>query len=382
DLDLIGPASARVYAAAAIAQTGPLLVVTATGREADDLTAELRGVFGDSVALFPSWETLPHERLSPGTDTVGARMLLLRRLAYPDDARLGPPVRIVVTTARSLLQPMAPDLARTEPVTLTVGEDSDFDTTVHRLVELAYTRVDMVGKRGEFAVRGGILDVFPPTLEHPVRVEFWGDEVSELRMFSVADQRSIPEIDIDFVIAVPCRELLLTDDVRDRAAALAAEHPVVENSVPGSVPDMLAKLAEGIPVDGMEALLPLLKPTELATLPDHLPAGAPLLICDPEKVRTRAADLIKTGREFLEASWSTAAVGGDVPIDIEALGASGFLGFDDARDNARAGGHPWWTLSQLDSGSGEALQLDIRPAPSARGQQHNLDEIFAMLRAH
>ena len=240
----------------------------------------------------------------------------------------------------------------------------------------------MVGKRGEFAVRGGILDVFPPTLEHPVRVEFWGDEVSELRMFSVADQRSIPEIDIDFVIAVPCRELLLTDDVRDRAAALAAEHPVVENSVPGSVPDMLAKLAEGIPVDGMEALLPLLKPTELATLPDHLPAGAPLLICDPEKVRTRAADLIKTGREFLEASWSTAAVGGDVPIDIEALGASGFLGFDDARDNARAGGHPWWTLSQLDSGSGEALQLDIRPAPSARGQQHNLDEIFAMLRAH
>ncbi|WP_283613245.1 transcription-repair coupling factor [Mycolicibacterium poriferae] len=382
DLDLIGPASARVYAAAAIAQTGPLLVVTATGREADDLTAELRGVFGDSVALFPSWETLPHERLSPGTDTVGARMLLLRRLAYPDDARLGPPVRIVVTTARSLLQPMAPDLARTEPVTLTVGEDSDFDTTVHRLVELAYTRVDMVGKRGEFAVRGGILDVFPPTLEHPVRVEFWGDEVSEMRMFSVADQRSIPEIDIDTVIAVPCRELLLTDDVRDRAAALAAEHPVVENSVPGSVPDMLAKLAEGIPVDGMEALLPLLKPTELATLPDHLPAGAPLLICDPEKVRTRAADLIKTGREFLEASWSTAAVGGDVPIDIEALGASGFLGFDDARDNARAGGHPWWTLSQLDSGSGEALQLDIRPAPSARGQQHNLDEIFAMLRAH
>ena len=121
----------------------------------------------------------------------------------------------------------------------------------------------MVGKRGEFAVRGGILDVFPPTAEHPVRVEFWGDEVSEMRMFSVADQRSIPEIDVDSVIAVPCRELLLTDDVRGRAAELAAEHPVPENSVPGSVPDMLAKLAEGIPVDGMEALLPLLRPDEL-----------------------------------------------------------------------------------------------------------------------
>lgn len=382
DLSLVGPASARLFVASALAQSGPLLVVTATGREADDLTAELRGVFADAVALFPSWETLPHERLSPGVDTVGARMMVLRRLAHPDDARLGAPLRIVVTTARSLLQPMAPDLAQVEPVTLTVGADADFDDTVACLVELAYTRVDMVGKRGEFAVRGGILDVFPPTAEHPVRIEFWGDEVSEMRMFSVADQRSIPEIDIDTLIAVPCRELLLTADVRDRAAALSAEHPVVENSVPGSVPDMLARLSEGIPVEGMEALLPLLRPSDYATLPDHLPDGTPLLVCDPEKVRTRAADLIKTGREFLEASWSTAAVGGDVPIDIEALGASGYVSYDDARDASRAGGHPWWTLSQLDSGSGESTALDIRPAPSARGQQHNLDEIFAMLRAH
>lgn len=380
DLALTGPASARVYVASALAQTGPLLVVTATGREADDLTEELRGVLGDAVAMFPSWETLPHERLSPGVDTVGARLMLLRRLRYPDDARLGPPLRIIVTTARSLLQPMAPDIAEIEPVTLSVGTEIEFDSVVARLVDLAYSRVDMVGKRGEFAVRGGILDIFAPTAEHPVRIEFWGDEVTEMRMFSVADQRSIPEIELATLIAVPCREVLLTADVRERAAALAAEHPVLENSVPGSVPDMLAKLSEGIPVDGMEALLPLLRPTDLVPLSQHLPAGAPVLICDPEKVRTRAGDLIKTGREFLEASWSTAAVGGDVPIDIEALGASGFVGFGDARDAARAAGHPWWTLSQLSDGS--AMTLDIRAAPSARGQQHSVDEIFAMLRAH
>ena len=404
DLNLVGPASARVYVALALAQSGPLLVVTATGREADDLTAELRGVLGDAVALFPSWETLPHERLSPGVDTVGARLMLLRRLSHPNDERLGPPLQIVVTTARSLLQPMAQrrggdvggddtggdvtgEPAEFAPVTLTVGAevgfDRGFDGVVARLVDLAYTRVDMVGKRGEFAVRGGILDIFPPTFEHPVRIEFWGDEVSEMRMFSVADQRSIPEIDIDTVIAVPCREVLLTAEVKSRAAVLSAEHPVMENSVPGSVPDMLAKLAEGIPVDGMEALLPLLRPTgsnALATLPDHLPDGSPLLICDPEKVRTRAADLIKTGREFLEASWSTAAVGGGAPIDIEAMGASGFVGFNAARDAARSAGHPWWTLSQLDDGSTAAL--GIKPAPSARGQIHNTQEIFAMLRAH
>jgi len=380
ELALVGPASARLFVAAAMADAGPLLVVTATGREADDLTAELRAVLGDAVAMFPSWETLPHERLSPGVETVGARMMVLRRLARPEDQRLGVPLRVVVTTVRSLLQPMAPDLADVEPVTLTVGEDAEFDGILERLVELAYTRVDMVGKRGEFAVRGGILDVFPPTAEHPVRVEFWGDEVSEMRMFSVADQRSIPDIAVDSVIALPCRELMLTDEVRKRAAALSMDQPHDDNRVTGTVSDMLAKLAEGIPSDGMEALLPVLRPTELSLLSDHLPAGAPVLVCDPEKVRTRAADLIKTGQEFLEASWSVAAMGADAPIDLEALGGSGFRELADVRANAAVGGHPWWTLSQLADGS--ATELDIRSAPSARGQQNNLDEMFAMLRAH
>jgi transcription-repair coupling factor (superfamily II helicase) len=379
EMHVVGPAAARVFTAAALARGGPLLVVTATGREADDLTVELRGVLGAAVALFPSWETLPHERLSPGVETVGARQLLLRRLAHPDDVRLGPPLQVVVTTARSLLQPMTPELARIDPVQLAVGVEADFDETVARLVELAYTRVDMVGKRGEFAVRGGILDIFAPTAEHPVRVEFWGDEVSEMRMFSVADQRSITEIDVDHLIAVPCRELLLTDDVRHRAAALAAQRPQTANTVAGGIGDMLAKLAEGIAVDGMEALAPVLRPEELTLLTDQLAAGTPVLVCDPEKVRTRAADLIKTGREFLEASWSVAAIGGDAPVDVEALGGSGFRELDEVRAAATGGGHPWWTLSQLPDES--AFGLQVRPAPSARGQQ-SLEEIFAMLRAH
>ena len=379
-LAMVGPIGSRLFVASALARTDPLLVVTATGREADDLVGELRGVLGDAVTLFPSWETLPHERLSPGVETVGARMMVLRRLAHPDDARLGPPLRVVVTAARSLLQPMAPDLAEVEPVSLAVGAELDFDDVIERLVTLSYARVDMVGKRGEFAVRGGILDVFPPTAEHPVRVEFWGDEVSEMRMFAVADQRTIPEITVDDVVAVPCRELLLTDDVRQNAAALAAQIPVVENRVGETLADMLTKLAEGIPVDGMEALLPVLRPADLSLLHDHLPEGTPVLVCDPEKVRTRAGDLIKTGREFLEASWSVAAMGGDAPIDIEQLGGSGFRGLEEVREGAVASGHPWWTLSQLSNEA--AIEIDIRPSPSTRGQQHDVDELFAMLRAH
>ncbi len=380
ELSLVGPASARLFVASALAQQGSLLVVTATGREADDLAAELRGVFGSAVAVFPSWETLPHERLSPGVDTVGTRLMVLRRLAYPDDTRLGPPLRVVVTAARSLLQPMAPRLGHQEPVTLRVGQDIVFEEVIARLVELAYTRVDMVGRRGEFAVRGGILDIFAPTAEHPVRIEFWGDEVTEMRMFSVADQRSIPEIEVQTLIAVACRELLLTDDVRARAAELVAQHPPGSDAITGSVTDMLAKLAEGIPVDGMEALLPVLRPDDHALLVEQLAEGTPVLLCDPEKVRTRAADLIKTGREFLEASWSVAALGTEAPIDVEQLGGSGFAELDDVRGAAARAGHPWWTLSQLSDES--AVELDVRAAPSARGHQHDIDGIFAMLRAH
>ena len=201
-----------------------------------------------------------------------------------------------------------------------------------------------------------------------------------MRMFSVADQRSIPEISVEGLVAVACRELLLTDEVRARAAELAGQQPRPEHGVAGGVGDMLARLAEGIPVDGMEALLPVLRPDDMSLLTDQLADGTPVLVCDPEKVRTRAADLIKTGREFLEASWSVAAVGGDSPIDVEQLGGSGFRELDEVRLAARQSGHPWWTLSQLSDES--AIELDIRTAPSARGHQRDIDEIFAMLRAH
>jgi transcription-repair coupling factor (superfamily II helicase) len=115
-------------------------------------------------------------------------------------------------------------------------------------------------------------------------------------------------------------------------------------------------------------------------LTDQLAPGTPVLLCDPEKVRGRAADLIKTGREFLEASWSAAALGTDAPLDVEQLGGSGFADLDAVRAAAVRSGHPWWTVSQLSDES--AVELDIRAAPSARGHQHDIDEIFAMLRAH
>ncbi len=309
-----------------------MLAVTATGREGEDLLEALASLLGpDAVAFYPSWETLPHERLSPRADTVGRRLAVLRRLAHPEEFP-GGPLQVVIAPVRSVLQPQSAGLGDLEPLRLRSGDEMELEDAVRRLAGLAYARVEMVERRGEFAVRGGILDVFPPTEEHPLRVEFFGDEVDEVRMFAVTDQRSLGAA-TDGLFAPPCRELLLTDEIRSRAAALSKEHP--------ELAEILDALAEGRPVEGMEAFAPVLT-ERMVLLLDELPAGAHVVVADPERVRTRAADLTRTSAEFLEAAWSAASAGGAAPID---LGAAAYQQLADVRSHAGQIGVPWWTVT-------------------------------------
>jgi len=357
EYDLTAPAGIRPFVLAALATRAerPLLAVTATGREAEDLAAALRSLLPpDRVAEFPAWETLPHERLSPRSDTVGRRLAVLRRLAHPrDDDSAAGPIAVVVAPVRSVLQPLVTGLGDLEPVGVGSGDEVELDEVVERLAAAAYSRVDLVEKRGEFAVRGGILDVFPPTEEHPLRVEFWGDTVEEIRYFKVADQRSL-EVAAQGLWAPPCRELLLTDEVRARARALREEHPQLD--------DILGKLSEGIAVEGMESLAPVLV-DEMVLLLDQLPAGTHVVACDPERVRTRAADLARTSQEFLDASWGSAAAGGKAPVD---LGAASLKGIADVRERARELGIPWWTVTPF-GGEVEGAAVAAQPAPAYRG---------------
>src|SRR5918997_1456580 len=313
----------------------PVLLVTSTYRDAEELTTALECLLPpDDVAYYPAWETLPHERLSPRSDTVGRRLAVLRRLAGNDEL---PPPRVIVAPVRSVLQPQVKGLGDLKPVRLTVGEDMDLADLAASLVGAAYVRVDLVERRGEFAVRGGIVDIFPPTEEHPVRIDFFGDTVEEIRYFAVADQRSGPDTRTE-IIASPCRELLLTDDVRRRAFQLSQEHP--------ELIEMLDKIAQGHAVDGMEALSPALV-DGMELLVDLLPPDTSILVCDPELVRGRAIDLVKTSEEFLHASWAAAAGGGKAPID---LGASSYRPLADVRAAALARGLAWWTLSPFSAG--------------------------------
>ena len=387
ELELHGPAATRPLAVAALARAGhPVLAVTATDREAGELTAELADVLGAGVvAELPSWETLPHERLSPRADTVGRRLAVLRRLAHPEEGpQKGPgedptgPLQVVVTGVRSLIQPMLAGLGDIDPVRLRVGQVHDFDAVLARLVDLAYTRVDMVDRRGEFAVRGGIVDVFPPTADHPVRVEFWGEEISEIRSFAVADQRTLAPA--EELHAPPCRELLLTDEVRAAAARLVEQAPA------GPVAQLLEKIASGVPAEGMESLIPVLArgddgATRLQLLTEVMPVGTHVLLADPERIRTRAADLVRTGEEFLDASWMVAAGGGAAPVDIAVLdlSASAYRDLGEVAEHARHTGLAWWTLSPLATDTHGPLRLRITPAQSYHG---DVARAFADLRAH
>ncbi|MDQ0942890.1 transcription-repair coupling factor [Streptomyces sp. V1I1] len=360
-VDLVGPPAARAFAVAALARESgrPVLAVTATGREAEDLAAALRSLLPEEgIAEYPSWETLPHERLSPRSDTVGRRIAVLRRLAHPaDDDPAAGPVSVVVAPVRSVLQPQVKGLGDLEPVALRTGESADLGEVTEALAAAAYSRVELVEKRGEFAVRGGILDVFPPTEEHPLRVEFWGDDVEEIRYFKVADQRSL-EVAEHGLWAPPCRELLLTDDVRQRAAALAEQHP--------ELGELLGKIAEGIAVEGMESLAPVLV-DDMELLIDVLPKGSMAVVCDPERVRTRAADLVATSQEFLQASWAATAGGGDAPIDVD---AASLWGIADVRDRARELGMMWWSVSPFAADeelSDDTIKLGMHAPEMYRG---------------
>ncbi|MCW2940354.1 MAG: sle [Actinomycetia bacterium] len=359
--DLVAPPALRPMLTAALAGTGrTVLAVTATGREAEDLTAALTSLLDPAtVAHFPAWETLPHERLSPRSDTVGQRLAVLRRLSHPDpgDPSSGP-LQVVVTPVRAVLQPIVSGLGDLEPVRLRGGEDADFDDVVRRLVGAGYRRVDTVDKRGEIGVRGGILDVFPPTEEHPLRVEFWGDTVEEIRYFKAADQRSL-EVAQDGLWAPPCRELLLTEEVRERARALAEEHPALR--------DVLERIGDGDAVEGMEAFSPVLA-DHMELLLDLLPADSQIFLCDPERIRSRAEELVRTSQEFLEASWVNAAAGGEAPID---LGAAAYKSLAEIRERASGLDLPWWTttpLTQDEELDGNALTIGAHAAESYRGE--------------
>ena len=360
------PEGLRPALAAATARRGgrPVVLVVASGRESEETVGALRSWYdGDpnDIAQLEAWETLPHERLSPRADTVASRMAVFRRLTHPSAANpMFGPIRILVMPVRSLIQPVVRGLGDVEPLVFARGEELALDEASARLVENAYTRVDLVMDRGEFAVRGGIIDVFPPTAPHPVRIEFFGDEIDTIRQFHASDQRTYGDA-LASIWATPCRELQLTQAVRDRAKSLIGQIPNAD--------DMLESIANAIPVEGMESLMPALI-DDMEPISGMLDDHAVIMLSDPEKLRRAADDLAKTANEFLAASWHVAASGHGAGAPISFDQAS-FLDFEETISALAYSRHDVWKLSSfgVDATMPNHMQLAARNPGEYRGNE-------------
>ena len=366
-VDLIAPQGAMapvvdvITRFRAAAKLSPVqLLVVSTGREAEDVAATLRSLDPSAEILeFPSWETLPHERLSPSPETVGRRLKVLHRLNSLANAKSQPEHAVyVLASVRAVLQPVVSGLASHPPLTLTQGAEYLLFELSLKLIEMAYHRVDMVTKRGEFAVRGGILDIFPTTAEHALRLEFFGDELEDIREFSVADQRSIHNSDgtianIKSIEIYPAREIIITPNVASRAREMLHEFP--------NISTMLAKIAEGIPVDGMESLAPVLVDA-MIPFTDYLPKDALATLLSPEKSAARAHSLVETNDEFLHAAWDAATEGAQAPIDLSSGGFVEMSQFKDALD-----GRQLFTISQFGADDETLINLGLFEVPNFKG---------------
>ena len=340
----------------------PVIVVTHSSRRASELAEELRA-FSTGVLEFPAWETLPHERLSPNSDTVAKRISALYQIA---DAR------IIITPIRAFVQPIIPSITETPRLNVRIGDTYQFEVFIRSLIDRGYSRVDLVERRGDFAVRGGIIDLFLPLGEHPIRIEFFGDQIEEMRFFEIGDQRTFAPV-TEIVEILPCRELLITDAVRERASALRRDYFELR--------EMCDKIAAGVYVEGMESLAAVLG-SGMKTFLDFLSEKFEIFLLEEERIRNRTLDLVRTSEEFLEASWSNVALAEEreearkiAPLRHE-LQSGGYRTLGELENRARERAIPWRVINSFSDEDASEIE-QFREAPTYKG---DVDRLIGDLR--
>ncbi len=266
-------ADAFVLAGLATALELPILAVAPGPHEAEALVADVEAFLPGGAALLPAWEALPYELISPTPEIAARRAAAIRRLRTP-----GGPL-VVVAPVLAVLQGIAPTAGRAEPIRVEKGGEAAPDVLAERLVELGYLRVDVVEHRGEFAVRGGVLDVFPAEQRRPMRLEFWGDEIDSIRRFVPSTQLSASAVDVAEI--GPARALILDAALRAGARAAAAE---IDDE---RIADLLGRVADGLAPDGLESAAPFLF-DELPGPADALPEGAWVVLTEARRTGSRA----------------------------------------------------------------------------------------------
>lgn len=285
----VGPGG-RAFALAGLFENlgATMLVVVPGEADAEELVDDLR-LFTDSVVFAPPWETLPFEHVSPNIATMAQRSEARHRLA-------GDSPVVVVASVRSAIQRVSS--SSMHPVRLSVGDEFEMGDLANQLAGNGYSRTDRVESKGEFAVRGGIVDIFPAQSDVPFRIDFWGDQIDEIREFSVASQRSMAPVEA--FVAYPAREVRPDEQIRSRAAELVTIEPWSAST--------WDRISEGLLFPGIESWLPWL--TDERSLIDDLRSDGHLVIIDPVRASDRSRDLRKEEEELAAAlapTWGESA---------------------------------------------------------------------------
>ena len=271
-------ALAWYVARAAQAHAGPLLLVTRDNHGAHQAVADLQTLLGDDATLpvvpFPDWETLPYDRFSPHPEIISQRLAALQRLPQLERG-------IVIVPVQTLLQRLPPlRYLAGGSFDLACGQRLDLDAEKRRLESAGYRNVPQVLDPGDFAVRGGLLDVYPMGAEAPLRIELLDDEIDSIRHFDPESQRSLDRI--DSVHLLPGRELPLDEASIARVLDILRERFDVDTRRSALYQDLKAGLAPA----GIEYYLPLFFPPArdgsdtTATLLDYLPVSVLPVLAD------------------------------------------------------------------------------------------------------
>lgn len=263
-------ALAWYLAQAARAHDAPLLVIARDNHGANQLEADLHTLLGGDPALpvvaFPDWETLPYDRFSPHPDIISQRLAALHRLPA---LKRG----LVIVPVQTLLQQLAPrSYVIGGSFDLKVGQRLDLEAEKRRLESAGYRNVPQVMDPGDFAVRGGLLDVFPMGADAPLRVELLDEDIDSIRAFDPESQRSLDKVEA--VHMLPGREVPMDEASIARVLATLRERFDVDTRRSALYQDLKSGLAPA----GVEYYLPLFF-ERTATLFDYLPDGSLPVVC-------------------------------------------------------------------------------------------------------
>ncbi|MCE1224941.1 MAG: transcription-repair coupling factor [Geobacteraceae bacterium] len=272
---LAGSSPALAVAELSRLLTRQIIVIATDQTAADELTRELLFFNASSVSPFPAWDVTPFEAVSPHPDISGARLETLQRLLQ------GTPCTVVMPVA-ALTQRLIPrSILDMASCSIKPGDEPDRDALLERLVQMGYSNRPLVEERGSFAVRGGILDIFPPSLSRPVRIEFFGDTVETLRSFDPLSQRSLEPI--SSLSLLPSRELVISStSLQEFIPRLKARADQLD--IPADRRRQLVAELQGAGYPpGVEFLLPLFYPVlELFTSYLNNPL---LVLLEPDLIR-------------------------------------------------------------------------------------------------